>query len=447
MSRRYPGGFLTVSYNGFSVPNAPIIGTASNANAQSLVTFTPPSNVGGGAITSYQAIATNIANGSRILATGSSSPILVTGLTNYVTYSIVVAATNTFGTGPVSAGATAQPYLPNPPTSVEYLVVGGGGGGGQNGGGGGGGVRTGSVAVPAGTALNVTVGAGGAGGFSSYAGGKSPFIQNQATNGGSSAFHNIGSTGGGRGGVYPYTGTTLGPGSADILRGNSGGSGGGAGGYYSYFVQPVGKTPGFTVIVNQGGSGTGGQGNSGGNGTITGSFAGRTVIGGGGGGAGGVGASANGNNPGFTSAGGNGVASSITLSSVTYGGGGGGGLGNAFGSAYQVPLANSGPGGSGGGGRGTYFIPGFQVGKTFTQPQYLNGEAGGGGLGGGGGGGYQANINGNFTGRQGGPGGSGRVVIRYPDTFDAPVAVSGASVTVSGGYRIYTWFGSGNITF
>jgi hypothetical protein len=48
----------------------------------------------------------------------------------------------------------------------------------------------------------------------------------------------------------------------------------------------------------------------------------------------------------------------------------------------------------------------------------------------------------------GGNGGSGIVVLRYADTFDAAVSTTGSpTITVSGGYRIYTFTGSGTITF
>ena len=40
------------------------------------------------------------------------------------------------------------------------------------------------------------------------------------------------------------------------------------------------------------------------------------------------------------------------------------------------------------------------------------------------------------------------MIIRYADTFDAALATTGSpTVTVSGGFRIYTWTGSGSITF
>jgi hypothetical protein len=38
--------------------------------------------------------------------------------------------------------------------------------------------------------------------------------------------------------------------------------------------------------------------------------------------------------------------------------------------------------------------------------------------------------------------------LRYPDSFDAAVATTGSpSVALTGGYRIYTFTGSGSITF
>jgi hypothetical protein len=42
----------------------------------------------------------------------------------------------------------------------------------------------------------------------------------------------------------------------------------------------------------------------------------------------------------------------------------------------------------------------------------------------------------------------GIVVLRYSDSFDAAVAVTGSpSISVTGGFRIYTFTGSGSITF
>jgi hypothetical protein len=40
------------------------------------------------------------------------------------------------------------------------------------------------------------------------------------------------------------------------------------------------------------------------------------------------------------------------------------------------------------------------------------------------------------------------VIIRYADTFPAATATTGSpTITVSGGFRVYEWTGSGSITF
>lgn len=103
MSLRYLAGFITASYNPLKVPNAPTIGTATAGSAQATITFTAPSNVGGGAITSYIAVATKTSDGTAVSATGSASPITITGLTDGSAYTIQVAAVNTYGPGPYSA--------------------------------------------------------------------------------------------------------------------------------------------------------------------------------------------------------------------------------------------------------------------------------------------------------------------------------------------------------
>ena len=52
------------------------------------------------------------------------------------------------------------------------------------------------------------------------------------------------------------------------------------------------------------------------------------------------------------------------------------------------------------------------------------------------------------TAQAGGNGGSGIVIIRYPDTYGPAALTTGSpSIVVAGGYRIYTWTASGTITF
>jgi hypothetical protein len=50
--------------------------------------------------------------------------------------------------------------------------------------------------------------------------------------------------------------------------------------------------------------------------------------------------------------------------------------------------------------------------------------------------------------QSGASGGSGVVIIRYADTYPAASSTTGSpTITVTGGYRIYKWTGSGSITF
>lgn len=118
MSFRYPkGGFITAFYDPLQVPNAPTIGTATAGDAQATVTFTAPSNVGGSAITAYYAVS----NPSQITATGASSPITVTGLTNDTAYTFQVWALNSYGPSPFSAASGSVT-----PAKLQRGIFGGG---------------------------------------------------------------------------------------------------------------------------------------------------------------------------------------------------------------------------------------------------------------------------------------------------------------------------------
>ena len=82
------------------------------------VGFTAPGNTGGGidTYTIYASSATTITYSSI----GVSSPIFITGLTNFITYTMFVTATNAGGTGPGSNVSTiAYRTLPDPPTNVS----------------------------------------------------------------------------------------------------------------------------------------------------------------------------------------------------------------------------------------------------------------------------------------------------------------------------------------
>jgi FtsP/CotA-like multicopper oxidase with cupredoxin domain len=86
-----------------TVPGAPIIGTAVAGNAKATVNFSPPVGTGGSPILYYTATSSP----GGISATGTGSPIVVTGLTNGTTYTFTVTATNAIGTGAPSAPSNA----------------------------------------------------------------------------------------------------------------------------------------------------------------------------------------------------------------------------------------------------------------------------------------------------------------------------------------------------
>jgi len=358
-------------------PGAPTGVSATGGNAQATVSFTAPTNNGGAAITGYRATSSP----GNFTATGASSPLTVTGLTNGTSYTFTVEAQNSVGYGtPSAASNSVTPVAYSGPTSVEYLVVAGGGGGAADdgGGGGAGGFLTASgFAVSPGSAITVTVGGGGTGA-------SAPGDTDGATSGSNSTFGSVTATGGGaghRGGAAPAK--------------SNGGSGGGGG-----YSEGIGGT---------GVAGPPRQGYNGGNASYT--------EAGGGGGAGAAGQ--NGNDPSYSGAGGVGVQSSITGTATYYAGGGGGGGRSGGGGA----------GGLGGGGKGQ------RSGQTGTAGTANTG-------GGGGGCGDVGSPKNGFN------GGSGIVIIRYPDTYaDAASTTGSPTFTNTGGYKIYKWTSSGSITF
>jgi len=107
MSMRYPAGFISAFFNPLKNPNAPTIGTATAGDAQVSVTFTAPSNIGGSPITSYVATARKTSDGTLTSASGASSPIVVTGLTNASAYTLTVTAVNSYGPSASSAASNS----------------------------------------------------------------------------------------------------------------------------------------------------------------------------------------------------------------------------------------------------------------------------------------------------------------------------------------------------
>jgi uncharacterized repeat protein (TIGR01451 family) len=84
-----------------TVPDAPAIGIATAGIGQATVTFSPPGNDGGSAITSYTA--TSSTGGHSGTCSAPCGSITVAGLTNGTPYTFTVTATNGVGTGSPSS--------------------------------------------------------------------------------------------------------------------------------------------------------------------------------------------------------------------------------------------------------------------------------------------------------------------------------------------------------
>ncbi len=162
------------------------------------------------------------------------------------------------------------------------------------------------------------------------------------------------------------------------------------------------------------------QGYTGGNGVDLYSTPNANTGSGGGGGAGGVGGNGSGTTYSNVIAGngGPGLQYSISGTATYYAGGGGGGC-----SRSNAPLAT---GGVGGGGNAAFTV--------VAQSGTANTGGGGGGAG-----------SGSYL---GGSGGSGIVILRYPDTYAAATSTTGSpTYTNTGGWHIYQFTASGSITF
>ena len=376
------GSFIRPGYAPLLVPNAPTIGTAAAVSSTSgSITFTAPSNVGGGAISSYTAVATDSSSGATFVGTGATSPISITGLTTNQTYTVVVIANNAYGpsiasspsnsfTAFVLVGQTAYTtpgtyswVAPTAVLSVSAVAVGAGAWGGvSGGGGGGGGLRyLNEYSVTPGNSYTVVVG---------------------DCNG------SAGTTGSGQASYFVSSSVLIAGGGGTYGQAGTGGYGGNAGDGAS----AGGGGSGYTL---NGGGGTGGNGGANGGGASH-----------GGGGAGG-----------YSGAGGS--ASSSIASGAGSGNGGGGGGGNA---ANVSGAANYGGQGGSGGGNGT---------RPTASSTYGGGGGGVGILGEGASGTGGSIATSAYTGRGGNYGGGGSYV-----NYNASGSATASDTAGKGAVRI-----------
>ena len=113
----------------YTVPDVPAISSVAPGNGQATVAFTSR-GTGGQPITSYTATARTgspTATGPGVTASGTSSPLTITGLTNGTTYYVTVYATNLAGNSIESSPYGVLPStVPGAPTNVTATLISGG---------------------------------------------------------------------------------------------------------------------------------------------------------------------------------------------------------------------------------------------------------------------------------------------------------------------------------
>jgi hypothetical protein len=110
------------TFTGSLAPSEPTNPTAAPLDGSASVAFVAPAAQFGTPVTGYTVTATDLttpANGGEH-ATGTTSPVTITGLTNGDSYTFTVSATNTNGTGPSSLASSA--VTPKKTQSVRFTT-------------------------------------------------------------------------------------------------------------------------------------------------------------------------------------------------------------------------------------------------------------------------------------------------------------------------------------
>lgn len=374
LATRGAGTIKGFGFAGAGVPGSPTgVYTNGTEYQKATINFSAPASNGGLAITGYRVTS----SGGQVV-NGTSSPIIVTGLTNGTSYTFTVQAINSAGPSVASSSTSVTPNIPNvnvilsrstgdytyvPPYTMNVAIMAIGGGGG-----------------------------GGAGGYTGTArggqGGGSVYINSLAVTGSSSyayMFYNPWGYAGSQGG-NAWTSGSIQAGNAIYFKNNDGSyifqaSGGDNGSSYIW--------PGYTGVTRNGGAG-GDNSNPGGGGGA----AGTTGNGGNGG------QWTNTSSPPYQAtvaqagSGNGGGGGGVGTGYGTYGGAGGGGFKAAGGTASHgsSDAANIHLGGAAGSG-GFPVIQGGQGGggSGYNGSGYTGGNGGNIGGGGGGSAGYGGN--------------------------------------------------------
>ena len=112
----------------YIIPNTPTIGTATDVglnrpfnNGAATVTFTPAAT--GTSATYYTVTAYSVGTKTAITATGSSSPITITGLTSTGSYTFTVYASNSLGSSKESSQSNSVTITTVPDVAYNLSLV------------------------------------------------------------------------------------------------------------------------------------------------------------------------------------------------------------------------------------------------------------------------------------------------------------------------------------
>jgi hypothetical protein len=110
----------TVTGTPITTPNAPTSLSGTSGNSSVTISFTPPINNGGAAITNYQYSVDGGSSFTAFSPSTTASPVTITGLTNGTAYSIQLKAVNAAGAGPASSSVVTTPATtPDAPTALS----------------------------------------------------------------------------------------------------------------------------------------------------------------------------------------------------------------------------------------------------------------------------------------------------------------------------------------
>lgn len=106
-----------------SVPGAPTITLISAGNAQLGVAFTAPTSDGGAAITNYQFSTNNGSSWTTRSPASTTSPLIITGLSNGVSYPVRLRAVNSAGAGAASLSMSGTPVASVAPPAAPMNLT------------------------------------------------------------------------------------------------------------------------------------------------------------------------------------------------------------------------------------------------------------------------------------------------------------------------------------